>query len=82
MCMMMLTEMLQILLVGLIYLPSLSLQEVDNPQTETLDIPVKRLLSRHRRFIAPGTRWDWLVGWETVSENFCIQVLILVKPHK
>ena len=48
--------MFQILLVVLIYFPSLSLQKVDNPQTETLDIPVKRLLSRHRRFIAPGTR--------------------------
>ncbi len=43
-------------------------------EEELVEIPVKRLLSRHRRFIAPGTRWDWLVGWETISENFEIRV--------
>ena len=47
--------------------------------TTTLDeeevaLSVKRLHSRHRRNIAPGTRWDWLIGWETVSEVIEIQV--------
>ena len=52
------------------------------PQEESKDggglaevhLPVKRLHSRHRRNISPGTRWDWLVGWETVSETLEIQV--------
>ena len=46
---------------------------------ETVEVPVKRLLSRHRRYISPGTRWDWLVGWETVSENFEITFYLLVR---
>jgi hypothetical protein len=45
---------------------------------KVLEIPVKRLLSRHRRFISPGTRWDWLVGWETLSDNFDIKFYLLV----
>jgi len=50
----------------------------EDEEDEVLEIPVKRLLSRHRRFIAPGTRWDWLVGWETLSDNFDIKFYLLV----
>ena len=53
--------------------------EMVDQNDETVEVPVKRLLSRHRRFIAPGTRWDWLAGWETVSENFEITFYLLVR---
>ena len=35
----------------------------------TVEIPVQRLLSRHRRFIAPGAIWDILIGVESIGAN-------------
>lgn len=36
----------------------------------TLPIPVKRVHSRHRRFIAPGAVWDLMIGIELVGDDF------------
>ena len=37
---------------------------------QTVKIPVKRVHSRHRRFIAPGAIWDLLVGVEVIGRDF------------
>ena len=36
----------------------------------TVDIPVKRVHSRQRRFIAPGAVWDLMVGIEIIGSDF------------
>ena len=37
---------------------------------QTFDVPVKRVHSRQRRFIAPGAVWDLLVGVEVIGKDF------------
>ena len=36
----------------------------------TVDIPVKRVHSRQRRFIAPGAVWDLLIGVEVIGSDY------------
>ena len=47
--------------------------------TEPLKVPVKRVLSRHRRYIAPGAAWDIFAGvqWFTPTHDFLYNVRIL-----
>ena len=33
-------------------------------------VPVKRVHSRHRRFIAPGAVWDLMLGIEVIGDDF------------
>ena len=35
-----------------------------------MKIPVKRVHSRHRRFIAPGAVWDLMFGFEAIGSDF------------
>jgi len=46
--------------------------------SEPLKIPVKRILSRHRRYIAPGASWDIFAGvqWFTPTHDFMYNVRI------
>ena len=37
---------------------------------QTFDVPVKRVHSRQRRFIAPGAVWDLLVGVEVIGSDY------------
>ena len=37
---------------------------------ETVKIPVKRVHSRQRRFIAPGAVWDMMFGLESIGSDF------------
>lgn len=53
--------------------------EQTNVADDEVELSVKRLHSRHRRHIGPGTRWDWLVGWETVSDVLEIKVSALIQ---
>ena len=34
-----------------------------------MTVPVQRVHSRHRRFIAPGAVWDILIGIESIGDN-------------
>ena len=36
----------------------------------TVNVPVKRVHSRQRRFIAPGAQWDLMIGIEMIGDNF------------
>ena len=47
--------------------------------SQPLKIPVKRVLSRHRRFIAPGAAWDIFGGvqWFTPTHDFMYNVRVL-----
>ena len=46
------------------FLPLIHGQEI------TLPIAVKRVHSRHRRFIAPGAVWDLMIGVEAIGRDF------------
>ena len=37
---------------------------------QTVKVPVKRVHSRHRRFIAPGAVWDLMVGVEVIGSDY------------
>ena len=37
---------------------------------QTYDVPVKRVHSRQRRFIAPGAVWDLMIGVEVIGSDF------------
>ena len=37
---------------------------------QTVKVPVKRVHSRHRRFIAPGAIWDIMVGVEVIGTDY------------
>ena len=37
---------------------------------QTYDVPVKRVHSRQRRFIAPGAVWDLMIGIEVIGSDF------------
>jgi hypothetical protein len=37
---------------------------------QTVKVPVKRVHSRHRRFIAPGAIWDIMVGVEVIGGDY------------
>ena len=37
---------------------------------QTVKVPVKRVHSRHRRFIAPGAVWDIMVGVEVIGSDY------------
>ena len=43
------------------------------------EIEVKRVLSRHRRFIAPGARWDLMLGVEALFEEAELFFNIVIK---
>ena len=43
------------------------------------EIEVKRLHSRHRRFVAPGARWDILVGVEVLFSDYELRFDLIVK---
>ena len=46
-----------------------------------VDVPVtvRRLHSRQRRFIAPGSRWDILLGFESIGDDFEARFDIVIK---
>jgi hypothetical protein len=50
--------------------------------TEQVDdvssVPVKRVHSRHRRFIAPGAVWDVLVGVELIGADYELRYNLVI----
>ena len=45
-------------------------------------IPVKRVHSRQRRFIAPGAVWDILIGCELIGSDFELRYNLVVHYRK
>ena len=48
----------------MVFLPLIHSEEI------VLPIAVKRVHSRHRRFIAPGAVWDLMIGVEAIGRDF------------
>ena len=55
--------------------------EVTNVNSETgeVELEVKRLHSRQRRFIAPGARWDLIGGVEVLYDDAELRFDLLIK---
>merc|ERR1719273_3067645 len=49
---------------GLLFLTSLGADP--DPPSSPLKVPIKRVHSRHRRYIAPGAVWTLLGGFEVI----------------
>ena len=50
-----------------------------NSETGEVELEVKRLHSRRRRFIAPGARWDILGGVEVLYEDAQVRLDLLIR---
>ena len=52
------------------YLLLLAFMPLIHSQEIVLPIAVKRVHSRHRRFIAPGAVWDLMIGVEAIGRDY------------